>query len=88
MSEKLKVGKKRNIALTIIAIMVMIAIMCTSVVYFYRYTQEMLYEESVSQLQEICSQLFEKLDIQIDNQWGYVKKFAKACEENDSVTEE
>ena len=40
--------------------------------YFYRYTSKQLYQESVSQLEEISQQLFEKLEIQIDVQWDYL----------------
>ena len=41
---------------------------------FYHYTSDMLYEESVTQLEELSAQLFEKLDVQIELQWDYLDK--------------
>ena len=86
MSDKLKIGKTRNKLLTIIAIIALIAVVCCSGVWFYSYTQEMLYKESVSQLNELCSQVIEKLDVQIDIQWNYVGKLAEACDEESTLT--
>jgi signal transduction histidine kinase/CheY-like chemotaxis protein len=43
-------------------------------VVFYRYTQNSLYDESVSQLKELSNQLFEKMDIQLDAQWDILDK--------------
>ena len=50
------------------------------------YTSEELYQESVYQLSEISSQLFEKLDVQIDIQWDYLEKLASSLEERKSLT--
>ena len=41
---------------------------------FYNYTNEQLYQESISQLKELSNQLFEKLKVQIDLQWDYLAK--------------
>ena len=42
--------------------------------YISRYTQEQLYQESVTQLEEITTQLLEKLNLQLDVQWEYLSK--------------
>ena len=49
---------------------------------------ELLYEESVSQLQEISTQLFEKLGVQINIQWDYLEKFKAVLQERGEVTRE
>ena len=52
----------------------------------YQYTSEQMYHESVSQLVEISDQLFEKLDVQIDIQWGYLEKLSAALETAGTMT--
>ncbi len=51
------------------------------------YTSEMMYQESVYQLEEISTQLFEKLDVQIDIQWGYLEKLSSSLAEAGNVTQ-
>ena len=55
-------------------IAVVVAAILALAVLFYQYTQEQLYQESVTQLEETSQQLFEKLDVQIEIQWGYLEK--------------
>ncbi len=54
--------------------------------YFSDYSDEQLYEESVSQLEELSAQLFEKLEVQIDIQWGYIDKLRNTLDESDAYT--
>lgn len=56
--------------------------------FFMSYTQEQLYQESVSQLEEITAQLLEKLNVQLDMQWSYLNKVDAAQREIDSMTAE
>ena len=41
---------------------------------FNRYTQKQIYQESISQLTEISNQLFEKLSVQLNDQWDRLYK--------------
>ena len=41
---------------------------------FNRYTQKQIYQESISQLTEISDQLFEKLEVQLNDQWDRLYK--------------
>lgn len=59
-------------------IIVLLATMAFSVVYYTNYTQEQLYKESITQLTETTGQLFEKLEVQLDIQWDYLKKLNDA----------
>ncbi len=79
-------GKKRRIYIAIalvISILLMFAVQI-----FQNYTQEKLYEESVSQLEEVGLHLFEKLDIQLKQQWTYLETLKVVFEETGSVSEE
>ena len=51
------------------------------------YTSEMMYRESVYQLEEISTQLFEKLEVQTDIQWGYLEKLSSSLEAAGNVTQ-
>ena len=61
---------------------------CAGMFLLYRYTSEQTYQESVSQLEEISAQLFEKLDVQIEIQWGYLDKLAATLQQTETVTQE
>ena len=52
-----------------------------------RYTQEQLYEEASAQLTEITEQLFEKLTVQLDIQWGYLEKLEQERADKSSMTQ-
>ena len=64
----------------------LLAAMTASVAFFNRYTQEQLYQESVGQLTEISNQLFEKLDVQLNIQWDYLKKLDDAQKVRTAMT--
>lgn len=51
------------------------------------YTQESLYQEAVAQLTEISGQLFEKLTVELDVQWGYLEKMDMAQNDTPEMTE-
>lgn len=70
----------------LIAVVAAIILIAGSV--FYRYTQEQLYQESVAQLEEMSQQLFEKLDVQIEIQWGYAENLEQQIKEADALTED
>ncbi len=55
---------------------------------FYSYSRGQIYRESVSQLEELSAQLFEKLDVQVDLQWGYLDKMDELRADSDSMTGE
>ena len=85
MTEKPKAGRKRNKILTSVAIIALLVMACCYVLWFFNYSKEMLYQESVSQLDEVCTQVVEKLEAQMDIQWDYVNKFAENCDKIDSM---
>lgn len=67
--------KKRlrtNRIVAIIVMAVLVALFTVGTVMFFRYVSGQLYKESVNQLTEICSQLFERLYSQLDVQWQYL----------------
>ena len=59
---------------------------CAGVFLLYQYTSNQMYQESVYQLEEISRQLFEKLDVQIDLQWGYLEKLASELRQTGTLT--
>lgn len=69
--------RKFSIPLLInVAVVVMLlALLAAGIVIFNRYTGEQLYQESINQLTEISSQLFEKMEVQLDIQWSYLQKW-------------
>ena len=69
-------------------IVVILIILLIAVQIFRNYTQEKLYEESVAQLEEVETHLFEKLDIQLQQQWTYLNTLKDVCEEKGSMSED
>ncbi len=82
-----KFGKYRKWILPLCAAAVLLVILAAGV-YLEDYSDEQLYDESVSQLEELSTQLFEKLGVQIDIQWGYIDKLRDTLDESDSYTRE
>ena len=54
----------------------------------YRYMRNQLYLESVTQLEELSKQLFEKLDVQIELQWSYLQKAYEVLEDKTDLTQQ
>jgi signal transduction histidine kinase/CheY-like chemotaxis protein len=69
----------------LIAVVAAIILIAGSI--FYHYTQEQLYQESVAQLEEMSQQLFEKLGVQIEIQWGYTENLEQQIKEAGTLTE-
>jgi signal transduction histidine kinase/CheY-like chemotaxis protein len=88
MSEKPEVAKKRNKVLTFMVIIALIVVVCLGGHWFFDYTKDMIYKESVSQLNELSSQVIEKLETQLEIQWDYVRKFAENCDKVNSMEQE
>ena len=76
----------RRIVLSSITVLLLGAIVASSIV-LYNYTSEQLYQESITQLTELSTQLFEKLKVQVDLQWGYLDKLKSDLEEKSSWDE-
>ncbi len=76
--------KRRIIFWSIIAFMVAIILALNGA--FYSHVSRLLYQESISQLDEINGQLFERLDHQLDIQWDYLTKAQTELTEKGSVT--
>lgn len=71
------------------AIIVGIVIVVVFGIYIFgTYTNESLYQEAVTQLTEISGQLFEKLSVELDIQWGYLEKMDEAQKDTPQMTEE
>ncbi len=66
----------------------MLCIIAAAAFIFYKYSNEETYDESVSQLNELSTQLIEKTEVHLDKQWDFVQKFALCCEEKDDMTED
>ena len=73
-----------KLAMAVVAV-VLLAALSSGIAFFNQYTQEQLYQESVGQLTEISNQLFEKLDVQLNIQWDYLKKLDDAQKTRDSL---
>ena len=71
-----------------IIISAVLAVLVLAGTFFSGRMKSLLYQESVSQLEEISQQLFEKLDVQIDIQWGYLDKLASLLEQVGSLTQQ
>lgn len=80
--------KSRGFGITVIIGSLLLAIFIAGGVLFYRYTQRRLYDEIITQLDELSGQLFEKLELQIDYQWNYLYKLEEAVREKEIVTRE
>ncbi len=59
-------------------VVVLLTTLVMSAAFFNSYTQEQLYQESIGQLTEISNQLFEKLEVQLNTQWGYLEQMDEA----------
>lgn len=82
--------KKRlhtNRIVAIIVMAVLFALFTVGTVMFFRYVSGQLYKESVNQLTEICSQLFERLYSQLDVQWQYLDNLSAELIASDDYDE-
>ncbi len=86
MEQKLEKSVSRRRWLIPALVVALIATLCIAGVFLYRYAFEQLHEESVSQLEELSQQLFEKLDVQIENQWSYLEKLRASLAEMGDMT--
>ena len=75
-----------GIVLIVVFCSLAVVLACAGVSLLNNYTSGQLYLESVYQLEEISSQLFEKLDVQIEIQWGYLEKLASELVQTEAVT--
>ncbi len=66
---------------------VLFALFTVGTVMFFRYVSGQLYKESVNQLTEICSQLFERLYSQLDVQWQYLDNLSAELIASDDYDE-
>ena len=83
-----KAGKLKISPHAAIIAAVALVLLITAALFINNRMTELLYEESVSQLQEISNQLFEKLDVQITIQWDYLEKFKAVLRERGEVTKD
>ena len=88
MQTKLNRRDRKDYLIVIAVTAVMLAVMAAAGLLFYRYTNNRLYDESIAQLNEINNQLFEKLEIQINLQWGYLEKFESFRTDSGQMTTE
>ena len=79
--------KNKKIYYLIIAIVFLIILAC-GYSYFNYFNREKLYDESISQLNEISNQLIEKLNIQLDTQWEYLDKLQENISTTNTLTED
>ena len=57
-----------------VVVVILLLSLTGGVIIFNRYTKEQLYQEANTQLTEITGQLFEKLEVQLNIQWDYLRK--------------
>lgn len=88
MQNKLRRRGKKDLILVVAVTAAMLIIMAAAGLLFYRYTQNKVYDESISQLNELNNQLFEKLEIQIDTQWSYLDKLMQSRTDSGTMTEQ
>lgn len=81
----IKANRKRRWFIPALIAVVVAAVVALAALFYY-YTQEQLYQESVTQLEETSQQLFEKLDVQIEIQWGYIEKLQEQTLQASSQT--
>ena len=86
MKTKTRDISRSNTPIMFTVIFVVLLLLFSIGVFVYNFANDRLYGESVSQLQEIGQQLFEKLDVQIELQWSYLEKVEEMFEENNSMT--
>ena len=72
----------------IVATVLLALALAVGVALFSRYTSEQLYQESISQLTEISTQLFEKLEVQLNIQWGYLEKMDESLADRSEMSTE
>ena len=65
---------------------VLLALLAMGIAFFSRYTSGQLYQESINQLTEISSQLFEKLEVQLNIHWSYLAKMDDTQKHISSMT--
>lgn len=70
-----------------VLIMAFMLLFVTGALVYYK-TNNLLYHESVSQLQEISKQLFEKSNMQIELQWSYLEKVQEELNAVSSLTQQ
>ena len=80
--------KQFKIPLLYILIFTLLAMVLLAGMGIYRYMEEQLYLESVAQLEELCQQHFEKLNVQLQIQWEYLDKVNEQLENTPSMTEQ
>ena len=85
--QKQQTSLPARLMMAVVAVMLLAALF-SGVAFFNQYTQEQLYQESVGQLTEISNQLFEKLDVQLNIQWDYLKKLDDEQKTRDSLTKD
>ncbi len=86
---KRKDSKFNNKNIPIVFVIVsLLLILCGACIFVYQYSNNKLYNESVSQLKETGKQIFEKLNVQIDLQWSYLEKFEEIVNKNSSLSQE
>ena len=88
MEKTFKNFKPKKHILFLIAIIVTFLLLCILGGVFYHRSSLQLYDESISQLDELSNQLYEKLDIQIELQWDYLDKFNSELKNHSTLTEE
>ena len=90
MMEQKQQEKKRLPARIVMGLVaaVIAAAMASGIAFFGSYTHEQLYQESVGQLTEISTQLYEKLAVQLDIQWAYLEKLDDEQKTRFSMTRE
>ncbi len=79
--------KQFKIPVLYILIFVLLAMILFAGTEIYRYMNRQLYYESVTQLEELSKQLFEKLDVKLQLQWSHLEKVHAELENTPSMTE-
>ncbi len=69
----------------IIAIAVIVVFLYGAMQYFRSYTSQQLYNESVAQITELGTHLFDKLEMKLGFQWEYLNKVKNACAEQENL---
>ena len=70
----------------ILLVVFLAAFIGISISEFNRYTQKQIYQESINQLTEISSQLFEKLEVQLSAEWDRLYKLGQLQEDRNEMT--
>ncbi len=88
MSKEKSNGTFINRVVFFAAIAVLLALILLLGQQFYHEMNELLYEESITQLGELSRQLIEKLDDKVDYQWNYLEKLQLSLERHPTLTEQ